>query len=88
MKKIELGKSKEYVCVDDSDYDFLIQWKWTKGVNGLVKRQEVYVEDSRIKYKTKFMHREIMKVSEGLRIEIKDGNNLNLQRNNLKYKNV
>ncbi|MCE5329994.1 HNH endonuclease [bacterium] len=70
--------------VDDEDYDYLNQWKWSL----LPNRKNVYaVRGKKVngKHKTILMHNEILKHnSKNKEIDHIDRNGLNNQRNNLR----
>lgn len=82
MKKIPLTKGY-FALVDDSDYEWLNQWKW----QACKSKHTVYaIRMIRRKDLTKqvWMHREIMKTPDDKITDHKDGNGLNNQRHNLK----
>lgn len=66
--------------VDDCDFDFLNQWKWTVHKNKYAKR----AEERNRKHRTFFMHREILNVDLGIQVDHIDRNGLNNQRSNLR----
>lgn len=82
MKEIQLTQG--YITlVDDEDYDWLNQWKWTvikQGNSGYAYRG-IRVDG---KNKTVRMHRLIMDAPKGMDIDHIDGNGLNNQRSNLR----
>lgn len=82
MKTIPLTKG-QVALVDDSDYNFLSQWKWYASKNGNTyyaqRRKTVNGKKLTIK-----MHRVIMNVSIGVETDHIDRNGLNNQRYNLR----
>jgi hypothetical protein len=82
-KQITLTKG-QFAIVDDEDYDFINQWKWTavKNKNGnwyalrqvRVDKHSVYV----------YMHRQIMNTPSDLVVDHIDHNGLNNQKDNLR----
>lgn len=75
MKQIKLTKGK-YALVDNEDYEWLNQWKWSVNSNNYPSRYE----------KKEFitMHRFIMKPPKGMQVDHKDGDRLNNQKFNLR----
>jgi hypothetical protein len=89
MKEIQLsqqGKNKgKYVAlVDDSDYDYLMQWRWSvqlpRGNHIRVVRKDSKQNGGKILY----MHRIIMNTPEGMEVDHIDHNGLNNQKSNLR----
>ncbi len=73
MKTIPLNHGLEAI-VDDEDYEELSKYKWYVGLPGLdVMRARGIL-----------MSREIMKAPDGLEVDHKDGNGLDMQRSNLR----
>lgn len=82
MKQIPLSQGK-FALVDDEDYDYLMQWKWTykkQKTNEYAARNEPIGNGKR---KTVKMHREIMKFP-NCDVDHKDSNGLNNQKYNLR----
>ena len=83
VKLIKLTQDR-WVMVDDEDYDWLNQWKWSaqRGYNtfyaGAWTPMKKWVR-RRLQ-----MHRLIVDAPEGLMVDHKDGNGLNNQRSNLR----
>lgn len=83
MKTIELSQGKVAV-VDDEDFEWLSQWKWCAVRNHhtfYAIRKERLADGKR---QTVRMHREIMNVEAGIKVDHKDGDGLNNTRNNLR----
>lgn len=88
MKEIPLLHNKA-VTVDDEDYEYLTQWKWT--LSGFyVMRSEFSGQGSSFKSKSVYIHRAIVERVTGqplpnnFRVHFLDGNPLNCQRTNLR----
>lgn len=76
MKKIKLTQGK-FALVDDEDFEWLNQWKWTyDGNNGYAKRN--------IKDKKLYMHRLILNTPKGKVSDHKNGNKLDNRKINLR----
>lgn len=83
MKQIPLTQGK-FALVDDSEYDYLMQWKWyaKKGRNTYYACRN---DNSCSGQKTIRMHRQIMGVFDSqIKIDHSDGNGLNNQTSNLR----
>ncbi len=86
MKTISLGNSIELILVSDEDYDYLIQWNWSKifnGRDGRICRCEIING----KRSTIYLHEVIaerMELNLDYIIDHKDRNQNNNQRNNLR----
>lgn len=80
MKLIKLNRGFN-TQVDDDDYDFLNQWKWT-----VAKRKSIYyaVRTEFNSGKGILMHREILGVDKNHRVDHIDMDGLNNQRSNLR----
>jgi hypothetical protein len=76
MKKIFLPNDK-ITLVDDSDYDFLNQWKWYITSNGYVARKDKEGRHFR-------MHRVLMNTPIGMDTDHINRNKLDNRRNNLR----
>jgi hypothetical protein len=86
LKEIPLyNKKKEivaYTIVDDDKYDFLIQWRWRKAKDYVVRGER---KDG--KYKTIWMHRVIMDCPDGLEVDHIFGNKLDNRKEMLRICN-
>ena len=82
MKEILLPEGKT-TLVDDEDYEYLNQWKWSfiKAKNTDYARR---VYRAKGKHFTIKMHRLIMNCPDGLQVDHKDHNGLNNQKSNLR----
>lgn len=83
MKKIKLSQGK-YALVDDKDYEFLNQWKWSAKTNGREIFYAYRKENSRKTGKTIYMHRIIVNAPKGMDVDHINGDGLNNQRKNLR----
>jgi len=88
MKLIPLTQGK-FAMVDDSDYDYLIQWKW--GFNGrkdgsgyAIRSVNYHRPDGKRRVKRIYMHRIINSTPIGMLTDHRDGDGLNNQRYNLR----
>ena len=86
MKEIKITQNK-VVLVDDSDFEWLNQWKWQwksgdRSIFGYAHRtQRIKGTKSKLHIK---MHRLIMQAKEGQFIDHKNGNGLDNRRSNLR----
>jgi hypothetical protein len=81
LKKIELTKGK-YALVDDSDFEFLSQWKWCAHTCGYAVRS-MTINGKR---KTIYMHRLIMGLDDGsIFIDHINHNRLDNRKENLRF---
>lgn len=80
----ELPLTKGYVAiVDDDDYEFVSQWKWSAKVcANTVYAFRSYRRDG--KCRTSYLHREIMGNPDGEEVDHIDHNGLNNTRSNLR----
>ncbi len=78
MKIIYLNNGKE-VFVDDSDYEYLNQWKWTSNGHSVTR----FIYEGRVR-KILLMHRLILNAPHGTYIDHMDLNGFNNQRSNLR----
>lgn len=75
MKKIKLSKGK-YAVVDDSDFGWINQWKWSFSIGYASRRDEVG--------KTIYMHRLILNTPKGKQTDHINLNRLDNRRSNLR----
>lgn len=82
MKKIKLTQN-QYALIDDADFEFLSQWKWSMHTSN--NNKYAYRKDKNTDYKKDvFMHRLITKCPKYKEVDHIDGNSLNNQRKNLR----
>ena len=83
VKQIPLTQGK-FALVDDEDYDFLMQWKWS--VSGKYAGRGVWF-GHKFKPKSKMilMHWEILGRKDGCHIDHKNHNTLDNRRSNLRH---
>lgn len=79
MKEIPLTKGK-IALVDDTDYDWLIQWKWHAWT---AKGKWFAISQEKEGHKMK-MHRLIMNAPDGLQVDHRNHNGLDNRRENLR----
>lgn len=79
MKKIKTTRGM-FALVDDEDYVFLSQWKWTSAKRGYVMRHSTHRGRSR----TIWMHRVLLGYFGSQHIDHADRNPLNNQKHNLR----
>lgn len=79
MKTIKLTQGK-VALVDDSDYEYLNQWKWCAH-----KDHNMFYASRSFRGKTIIMHRVIMNAKKGELIDHRDRYGLNNQRGNLRF---
>ena len=83
-KKIKLTKGK-VALVDDSDYEYLSQWKWYCSSNDYaVRTQHVRLGRNNYTGKRIYMHREILNSPDNMFTDHIDMDKLNNQRVNLR----
>ncbi len=79
MKEIPLTQGKVAI-VDDEDYDFLMQWKWSLTSTGYARRNKW----SKTKQECILMHREIANTPKGMATDHINGNILDNRKVNLR----
>lgn len=77
-KEIPLTQGK-FAIVDDEDYEYLMQWKWTYD-SGYARRQQT-IDGKRQKIR---MHNQIMNPEDGLVVDHIDGDGINNTKSNLR----
>ena len=96
LKEISLSQGKVAI-VDESDFEWLSQFKWSLTVNPDGKRKKAHKEYAmryekigkgarQVKRRKLYMHREIMRPGQGLVVDHLDGNGVNNSRSNLAVK--
>src|SRR4051812_35760807 len=81
MKYITLTQNKQAI-VDDEDYEWLKQWKWT--FDGRYAQRNLYANGGKKKL---YMHRLIMGANKRQLIDHINQDRLDNQRNNLRFAN-
>jgi hypothetical protein len=91
MQRLKLSKGY-FVCVDDADFKWASQWKWSALVTGRKQtivyairtrsKQEIAEDPSRPRML--LMHRELLGITEGV-VDHEDHDGLNNQRFNLRH---
>lgn len=84
MREIKLNQqgkhnNKFIALVDDEDYDYLIQWRWS-----VIKVHKTYYSIRSEKNKSIIMHRVIMKTPNNMVVDHIDHNGLNCQKINMR----
>lgn len=79
VRKIKLTNA-EYVLVDDADYEWLNQYRWSWHMNGVQFRRIIDGKEVRT-----FMTHLILPRKTGYVIDHRDGDKLNNQKDNLRY---
>lgn len=87
MKKIQLSQGLEAI-IDDEDFDWLNQWKWSASAQGkrpeTIKYRAVRIVSDNGKQCCILMHREILGAPDGVGVDHFNGNPLDNQRRNLR----
>lgn len=78
MRKIPLTQGK-FAIVDDDDYEFLMQWKWSLTSHGYAKRSQRTGNQ-----KCFYMHREITKIKKDMQVDHINHNKLDNRKCNLR----
>lgn len=82
MKQIPLTKGK-FAIVNDGDYEFLSNWKWSASFNGSLWYAQ-RSEGPRLLRKTVQMHRFIMSAPRGMEVDHINGDTLDNRRENMR----
>lgn len=87
MKRIKLSKG-QYALIDDEDFDFLNQWKWSLMCDEYGLCYAYRKEPSRYNGRSVYMHREILNLkNKSLLIDHINHNGLDNQKQNLRLCN-
>lgn len=81
MKLIQLSKGK-YAKIDDADYDYLNQWKWSLSNKYAVRGEYLGRINGTDRYKAIFMHKALLHTD--LQVDHINGDTLDNQRSNLR----
>ena len=84
MKEIQLTQGK-VALVDDDDFEWLSQWKWSASRQGKDRWRAVRGEGPRGKQKMILMHRQIMDAKPGKEVDHRNRNPLDNQQHNLRF---
>ena len=79
-----MAQGKE-ALVDDEDYEELSQYTWTPMKNGRTWYAYRWTSRKNPPRQNILMHRQVMRAPKGTRIDHRDGNGLNNQRQNLRF---
>lgn len=87
MKTIKLATG-ERAFVDDEDFERLSQFKWSlllshKGDRQGYAKRGAWIKETK-KVKTVFMHHDVLRVDSSIRVDHKNGNKLDNQKENLR----
>jgi hypothetical protein len=83
MKKISLTKGK-FALIDDADYDFVNQWKWSFDGSYAVRGHYLGNINGKDKYKKIYLHRVINETLKGFETDHINKNKLDNRRCNLR----
>lgn len=82
MKRISLSQGK-FALVDDEDFEFLSQWKWSFH-KGYAVRTVSRIKNGKLVSKHAYMHREVNETPDGFITDHINGNKLDNRRANLR----
>jgi len=83
MKTISLSQGL-HAAVDDADFDWLSQWKWTAERQDKSTYAMRTARDAAGKYRNVYMHRELTGAPTSHEVDHRNGNGLDNQRGNLR----
>lgn len=86
MKKIPLTKGK-FALVDDEDFDYLGQWKWSFSGQYAVRGAYLGRIDGKDRYRRVYMHRDINKTPRGMETDHINQDKLDNRKTNLRSVN-
>ena len=79
MKLIPLFSHGKFTKVDDEDFEFLSQWRWTAK-----KGKHAWYAHRSQNNKTLYLHRLLAQAPKGMDVDHRDGDGLNNQKSNLR----
>ena len=83
MKKIKLTKGK-YALVDDEDFDYINQWKWSFNGSYAVRGKYIGRVNGKDRYERIYLHRDLNKTPKGMETDHINRNKLDNRRCNLR----
>lgn len=68
--KIKISNANLYILVDDEDYEWLNQWKWSLLKSGYARRNIAISKNGRVvRQKTILMHRQLLNAPKGMEVD-------------------